>query len=716
MQWTTLRPLQEKAIQTLLTTDKHLLLAAATASGKTEAAFLPILSRLAAKPMPSAQALYISPLKALINDQFERLERLCAETDIAVHRWHGDVDGEKKRRLRQKPGGVLLITPESLESNFINYGPHLSRIYQHLDYVVIDELHAFLDNVRGCHLQSLLSRLRTAAGVTPRMLGLSATLADFTAAKSFLAIDDAERVEVVEDKSSSRELKVGIKSFTNHQPNPDHPPSQNTSESEMVVKELTEDIAKHFKNHANLLFTNSRRTAEVLADGLKQIANRERWPTNPFYVHHGALSREIREDVESRLKSGEPISPFCTTTLEMGIDIGAVHSVGQIGPPWSVNSLVQRAGRSGRREGQPAILRLYAVDDLPGPGATITAQLYPELLQSVALVELMLEGWLEPVEHGAWNLSTCVHQVLSILRQTGGIKADLLFHQLCIQGPFRQVDKKHFLILIRGLALHQIVEQMASGELIIAPKGEKIVENKEFYAAFVGGDDYRIVHASAEIGKLPPQVIPPPGHHFILNGQRWKIEEIESTQRLVTVSPSKGAAPPTFIGDGGEIHDRIVQKMRDILASSQGYAYLHPSARESLERARDAYYRTGLDTRDLLPGKRDVEWFPWLGTRAINTIAAAARLAGLSLSARSISVMCRCPLAEFESFLKKLQRQEFSPLQIAQATSAKIRYKFDHLLPEELLDLSNADSRVDLQPITLAAERTLAQESAQSYQ
>jgi len=166
MGWKEFKPIQAQAIKAICETDKHLLICAPTAGGKTEAAFLPIISKLAANPQPSVQAIYVGPLKALINDQFRRLEELCTELEIPVHRWHGDVPTSRKKKLRDKPSGIVLITPESLESNFINYGVQVPRIYQHLSFVVIDELHSFFGNERGVHLQSLLSRLQNSVGRT----------------------------------------------------------------------------------------------------------------------------------------------------------------------------------------------------------------------------------------------------------------------------------------------------------------------------------------------------------------------------------------------------------------------------------------------------------------------------------------------------------------------------------------------------------------------
>ncbi|MCB1085417.1 MAG: DEAD/DEAH box helicase [Verrucomicrobiae bacterium] len=708
LEWEELRPLQVDTIQKVLTTDQHLIVSAATASGKTEAAFLPILSKIVEDRRPSIQALYVSPLKALINDQFRRLETLCAHAEIPVHRWHGDVDGEKKRKLREKPGGVLLITPESLESNFINYGSQLARIYQDLSFVVIDEVHTFLDDVRGIHLQSLLSRLRAAANLNPRMLGLSATLADFAPARRFLDLDDPQRVDVVEDSSNSREIRIGVKSFIDHESGM-KPDREEEPTTPLVLKEVAQDVGRHFREGANLIFTTSRRLAETVADELQQIAEEHRWPRNPFYVHHGSLSRGIREEVESRLKAGEPISALCTSTLEMGIDIGAVKTVGQIGPVWTVSSMVQRMGRSGRKEGQPAVLRLYCIDEFPGEGASITEQLYPELLQSVAMVELMLEKWLEPIDQDSWHLSTCIHQVLSVLRQTGGTRADRLFEQLCVQGPFRRVDAEDFKLLLRGLASQKVIEQIPTGELILAPLGERTVESRDFYAAFSGGRDFRVIFGSNEIGLLPSELIPPEGHHLILNGRRWQVEEVDPSQEVVFVRPSKGKAPPMFLGNGGDLHDRVVSKMREVLSSERDLAYLHPSARETLERAKALFRRVGLMERDFIRRGDGIEWFPWVGGAALTTIALAGRQGGLKMEADRLSVRINGDSAEIEAFLENLAEGRFTAEELAEKFPTKEKDRFDPWVAEELLDRANAASQIKLGPAQVAAERLLGQ-------
>ena len=209
--WMTLHDAQERAIAPILDGGSDVIISAATAAGKTEAAFLPICSILAksresdstktsaetwtghnpwvtrppASP-PGIEVLYLSPLKALINDQYSRLELLAARAGIAVTRWHGDVSATAKRKARENPSGVLLITPESLEALFVNRGTQVKAMFRGLRFVVVDELHSFLSTARGAQLQSLLARIETATRRTPPRIALSATLGDLPAAARFL--------------------------------------------------------------------------------------------------------------------------------------------------------------------------------------------------------------------------------------------------------------------------------------------------------------------------------------------------------------------------------------------------------------------------------------------------------------------------------------------------------------------------------------------------
>ena len=294
----------------------------------------------------------------------------------------------------------MLITPESLESNFINYGPLVPQLYRDLEFVVIDELHSFLEKERGIHLRSLLSRLFTAIGRTPRLIGLSATIGDPAAARCFLRPDDPGRVALVEGPKGQRNFEIGVRAFVED--------SADGDAGDRLLTKVAEDLVKRCPGSGNLVFANSRQTVEELASHVPTIAA-QRGVDNPFLVHHGSLGRELREQAEARLKSGQPVTAICTSTLELGIDIGGVEAVFQVDPPCSVLALLQRLGRSGRRSGDSAVLHLYTRDG--AAGEELSGQLYPELLRGIAIVELMLQGWLEPKNPGELHLSTLVHQV-----------------------------------------------------------------------------------------------------------------------------------------------------------------------------------------------------------------------------------------------------------------------------------------------------------------
>ena len=211
--WRSLRPVQVRTIVAFFNSSSDIVVAAPTASGKTEAAFLPILSDIVKNPEASDQALAISPLKALINDQYGRLCNLAEHLNLPVHRWHGDVPASEKNRVIKNPGGLMIITPESLEARLMRHSDEVPNVFGKLKYVVLDELHAYLREERGAHLASLLSRLQDMIGHRPRRIALSATMGDLRAAKTFLCPDDPETVVLIEEKGHDREIQAMIRSF-----------------------------------------------------------------------------------------------------------------------------------------------------------------------------------------------------------------------------------------------------------------------------------------------------------------------------------------------------------------------------------------------------------------------------------------------------------------------------------------------------------------------
>lgn len=730
--WKQLRPIQADATQILLGGDGHLLICAATASGKTEAAFFPIISTLAAGPHDSIRAIYVGPLKALINDQFGRLDRLCERLELPVHRWHGDVSASHKQALRRDPGGILLITPESLESNFINYGSQVPRLYRGLEFVVVDEVHSFLGNVRGIHLLSLLSRLRAATGRQPRMIGLSATLGDPEMGKQFLAPDAPKTVALVQDSGSGREVRFALKvvlkrpdshkagngaprltptqamEFVRHKtaeqllaagesPRIENKTAKTAAESEPPddLDDVADDVIRNFATSTNLVFVNSRRTAEELAVRLHDRVAKQKWPHDPFMIHHGSVAKELREETEAALKSGVPTTAICSSTLEMGIDIGSVRAVGQVDPPWTVASLVQRLGRSGRREGESSIMRLYAREESPHAGSRLTDLLFPDLLRSIALTRLMQQKWLEPAETQRMHLSTLVHQVFSYLKQTGGMSAANLHQLLIVSGPFRSIAGPDFALLLRGLATRQLIEQIPTGEIILTPAAERVTSAHDFYAAFKSTEMFTVRHDKFEIGELPLDALPPAGQLVVLAGKRWLVGEIDTVTKTVWVTPAKGGKVPVFLGNGGDLHSRIVQEMKLALLADDEPAYLDSAARELLRIARHVARTIGLGTSDVLAGPGGVRWFPWAGTRCLRTLAIMAELNDFTCETDRLSLWL--PVSdqgEFRNLLKTLASKKFTPQQLGSRVTPQSVEKFDEFLPDELLTKACAAERL----------------------
>ncbi len=698
-QWADLRPLQVDAIHALLDTTNHVILSAATASGKTEAAFLPILSKLAETPRGSVQALYVSPLKALINDQFRRLEVLCESAQISVHRWHGDVSATEKRKLRENPNGVLLITPESLESQCINYGSTLSRIYGGLEFVVIDELHAFLEDVRGVHLQSLISRIQHVAGCSPRKVGLSATLGDYAPACRFVCQSAPDTVSVLRDACSEREVRVAVKGYTRSAALDGTPLNDLAAE-----RSIAADIALRFQKSTNLVFFNSRGLTEEIADLLNERCREEAWSVNPFLIHHGSLSKDLREEAERDLKAGKPVTVLCTRTLEMGIDIGSVECVGQVGAPWSASSLIQRVGRSGRREGEAQVLRLYSIDHPITGKSTFTERLFPELLRAIAMVELMLRKWVETPRSERKHYSTFIHQCLSVLRQTGGIKADSLFKLLCSEGAFSAIAKDEFVLLLRHLASHKILQQMETGHIILSPEGEKIVESRDFYSAFASSVEFSIENGPDKIGVLPQEHVPPVGEHLLLAGRRWCVIDVDERAKRVGVVAARGKKTPLFLGNAGRLDREVMKEMERTLTTSLIPIYLHKDAAGILNLARSHYAQTAETGNSLIMIQNSIAWLPWAGTSVHQTLLACAKADGMKPELSRDGLLIDYGVAAHEKLThhwNRIANGAFTAVDLLPYIPDPTSDRFDDLVPPVLLAKAYVHEILDLEGAAL---------------
>ncbi|MCM1981654.1 DEAD/DEAH box helicase [Lyngbya confervoides] len=710
--WTGLRPIQELAIAPILGGQQDLIIAAATAGGKTEAAFLPIFSHLLNHPGASIRVLGLSPLKALINDQHRRLLDMGESMGISVTAWHGDVASHRKHRLLQDPQGIVIITPESLEALIARRGPALGRLFQRLNYIVIDEMHVFIGSERGRQLQSLMHRLEYCLDRSIPRIGLSATLGDMDLAAEFLRPGHGRQVQVINPAGPGGQLRLQLRGY---QRSLSDQAAVELAASQALHSEASADdlaMAQHLfqalRGSNNLIFVNGRARVEQMADLLRLFSEQARVP-NEFYPHHGSLAKHLREEVEDLLRSDLPANVVCTTTLEMGIDVGDVQSIAQVGSPLSVASIRQRLGRSGRRAGEPAIARFYV--SVPELAADMPPQeaIHPELVQTIAMINLLLERWCEPPVPEKLQLSTLIQQLLSLLSQYEGLKAQDLWEILGETGPFQQVSAELFQDLLRCLGQREMIQQSGDRTLLLSPKGERIVNHYSFYSAFQTPEDYELVHLGRTLGTLPQRIPLVPQMRIVFAGQSWQVEAVDEARKIIEVSSAPGGRVPRFSGGGGGIHSHVRQAMYHLYCSQDQPPYLDPMAQRLLAEAREQFRAFHLHRTSVLGFASQSLIFCWQGDRVLNTLLVLLLAKGLKAAKEGIAIAVRqCDPPTLVAQLGQWADEPMSaPLDLARSVKNKRLDKYDYLLSEDLLCHNYALSEFDV-PLTWQTLRDLS--------
>lgn len=681
--WASLRDIQESAISAILDGEHDILIAATTAGGKTEAAFLPVLTRVADQPSMGIRVLGISPLKALINDQYGRLEELGEAVNLSVHRWHGDVAEAHKKRILKNPTGILLITPESLEAMFVRRGTLIRTLFAGLSFVIVDELHAFVGSERGCQLQALLHRLELVLRRPIPRIGLSATLGDMAIAAEFLRPNRGGEVIHLVSSELGGEVRLQLRGYVR----PRQPLDQNAEETtQSASRRISGHIYENLRGTRNLIFANRKSAVEEYADALRTLCETQNVP-NEFFPHHGSLSKELREEVEGLLKDGDtPVSAICTSTLELGIDIGDVESVAQIGSPPSVASLRQRLGRSGRRGG-PAILRIYVDEPQITADTSLLDTLRVKTFESVAMVSLLLQGWIEPPVAGALHLSTLVQQTLSVIAQVAGATAREIWGGLCEGGPFSRVDATTFAAFLRSLSAHDLIIQSADGTLLLGTRGERLVNGYDFYSAFSSDDEYRIEHEGRLLGSIPISHALIAGQMLIFAGRRWTVRHVDEEQKRVSVIAAAGGSPPAYFGGGPLVHDKVRQEMFRLYIGTDVPPFLDPGARSLVAQGRESFRESRLAARRIIASGDEHHAFLWAGDRVLDTIAVMLRQRGVKSFANRVCLSVadvdeQTLIGHFESIMAELPQD---PKTLAVSVANKRREKHDHFLADDLL-------------------------------
>ncbi len=675
--WQSLRGVQVAAGEAIFGTDQNVLLSASTASGKTEAAFYPILTLMAEDPPASVGALYIAPLKALINDQFDRLNEVCTQGDIPVWHWHGDVSQSHKRKLMKHPSGILQITPESLEAMLLHRHAAIPALFGDLRFIVIDELHALMRGDRGGQTLCLIERLSRMAGVNPRRIGLSATIGDPKQAAEFLSAGTGKGTVVPNIGASGQTWRLSMEHFFNSGPqasqrglrmpafarNPhavdgetrplleqteatltgetqpessmesplesprerqDMPLTGTLAQSEPASDTAPQSadpgigyIFEHTRGRKCLVFCNSREEAEAVTTTLRQYCE-VRHEADRFLIHHGNLSAPIRQSAEEEMKDENSCMTTVTTaTLELGIDIGRLERAFQIDAPFTVSSFLQRMGRTGRRN-QPQEMWFVMRED-PPQSREMAPDIIPwKLIQGIALIQLYVERrWVEPPRLDGLPYSLLYHQTMSTLASGGEMTPAQLASQVLSLAVFKRVTQDDYRILLRHLIGIDHIETTERGGLIVGVAGERITSNFKFYAVFQENEEYSVRSESQEIGTL---VAPPPaGEKIAIAGHVWVVDEVDRKRHIVYCTMVKGKVPAYFGDVPGDINTVILERMRQVLLEppEATYPYLMRNAAARLQQARVDAAVMGLADQPLRHlGGNMWALFPWLGTYA----------------------------------------------------------------------------------------------------
>ena len=700
--WQSLRSVQNAAGDAIFNTEENVLLTASTASGKTEAAFFPILTLLEENPSKTVGVLYIAPLKALINDQFSRLNELCEEAGIAVSRWHGDVAQSKKRKLLNKPSGILQITPESLESLMINKHMEIPSLFGDLRFIVIDEIHSLLRGDRGMQTFCLIERLCRLASCNPRRIGLSATIGNPEAAGRFLAAGSG-RGTVIPAVDSGREIwRLSMEHFYNTAPQADEGKQLTVSTPRLEPPTDTAPkaadpgigyIFEHTKGKKCLIFTNSREECESVCQNLRQYCEVNREPDR-FLIHHGNLSASYRESAEEEMKDDDSFLSVCATaTLELGIDIGRLERAFQIDAPFTVSGFLQRMGRTGRR-GNPSEMWFVMREDHQEARAMLPDSIPWYLLQGIALVQLYIEErFVEPPRMDRVPYSLLYHQTMSTLASCGEMTPAELASRVLPLSCFHRISQEDYRLLLSHLLEIDHINRTENGGVILGITGERIVNNYKFYAVFRENVEYTVHSGSEQLGTI---VKPPPvGDKIAIAGRVWAVDEVDHKRREVYCTLVKGNIPAYFGDVAGDIHTRILERMHTVLEENKNYPYLMPHAVCRLQEARETYLKSSMASSPLVHlGGKMWALFPWLGSYAFLALERFLKIrCGTRLGLKGLNssrpyymqFTMQVSEEEFYSILAEEAEKPFDPLELVYPKEVPVFEKYDEYVPEELV-------------------------------
>ncbi|WP_428265724.1 DEAD/DEAH box helicase [Haliangium sp.] len=549
-----LRPVQEEAAHRILDGANCVVLAP-TAGGKTEAALFPLLSQMDREDWAPVSVLYVAPIRALLNNQEERLIRYAGLVGRRAFKWHGDVSQAAKKRFWQEPADVLLTTPESLEAMLMSRRVPARRLFRHLRAVVIDEVHAFVGDDRGGHLSAVLERLSRLCGNDVQRIGLSATVGNPSDLLDWAA-GSSGRPGAVVDPGGAR-VDPGV-----------------TLDYVGSVTNAAIVIAGLHRGKKRLVFADSRRLVEELG---RELVSRG----VDAYVIHGSLSFDERRLAEDKFERGRDCVIVATSAMELGIDIGDLDHVIQIDAPTTVAAFLQRMGRSGRRQGAlPNCLFLATNDD--------------GLQQAAALIHLWEQGFVESLPIVRFAPHLLAHQIMALSVQEGGVPVAEWWAWICRATPFRDIDEADRQELVETMVREDILCEV-DGRLVLGTRGERLYGKRHFldlYAVFSAPPEMTVIYGSQVIGTIAVDFVTLQGEHdlsFTLAAQAWRAERVDWHKSIIYVSRAESGRAPRWTGSRTFLSRALCRAIRDVLAGAEVNPRWSRRAQDAIARARDEH-------------------------------------------------------------------------------------------------------------------------------
>jgi len=679
--WRSLRPVQDLTIDAVLDGANCVVLAP-TAGGKTEASMFPVLSRILAEEPPPVAALYVCPIRALLNNQEERIGSYARMVGLSAFKWHGDVSDARKKSFREFPSHVLMTTPESLEVMMISQRTDARALLAGLQTVVIDEVHAFAGDDRGAHLAALLERIAMFVGRDVQRIGLSATVGNPQVIGQWMQGSSARPFRLVDPPKGppARDLVVDVCGS---------------------VDEAAGSLAQLGRGKKSLVFVESRARAERVAQAMAGSGVE-------VFIHHSSVSREEREHAELQFANGENTAIVCTATMELGIDVGDLDQVLQVDAPATVASMLQRVGRTGRREGRRA-------------NGTFFCTSAETVLQAVAMARLANRGWVEDVRPAEHAVHILAHQVMALSLQEGGLSRYRVLDWVRAAYPFGGIGDDELGALVDTMVSRDILFE-TDGLLSLGTRGEKLYGRKNFfelYAIFNSPPVLRVQAGRDEIGHIQAGFVQ--GHDgrkgplcFRLGGRAWEVLEIDWSRGTMAVKPAPAAGVPNWLGPLGVLSQAVCQAMRETLTTTElDGVTLTPAAKGELDALREGYADLLAASAAPVEASDDtIQWHTFAGG-AINRLLAAGleELTHKKWVSGNLSIRSKeAGRAETHLALARLADLRWESVATAKA-HAMVRgviSKFQPCLPETAEDRLLAEKLLDL-PGTL---RFLAQTRA----